>query len=315
MNELRWILLAVGVAFIAGLYLWGTRSRWQGRGETEGSRRPAVFTGSAQGFETAADAPVDFADDDVEERVPQAESRAEPRLEQRIEPSFDDDVDPLEAPGPRRIAFDDDGEFETPAIGRREPTLTSTRTEPAPVAAPASTPTLRQEPTLRAEPAPSARPVAEPERPPAAPSEPVAPRRAQKIMAIRVTASAPARFDGAQLLAALHSEGLEFGRYEIFHRPHDDGRPIYSVASLREPGTFDIEAMPSTYYPGIALFAVLPGPVTAAEAFDEMVFAARALATHLNGSLADERGAPLTALRVGKLREEALEFERATGSA
>ena len=129
-----------------------------------------------------------------------------------------------------------------------------------------------------------------------------------------MTASAPARFDGAELLAALRSEGLGFGRYEIFHRLHDDGRPIYSVASLREPGTFDIESMPTTYFPGVAMFAVLPGPVSAAEAFDEMIFAARALATHLNGSLADERGAPLTALRVGKLREEALEFERAAGS-
>jgi cell division protein ZipA len=129
-----------------------------------------------------------------------------------------------------------------------------------------------------------------------------------------VTASAPARFDGAELLKALRSEGLGFGRYEIFHRLHDDGRPIYSVASLREPGTFDIESMPTTYFPGVAMFAVLPGPVSAAEAFDEMIFAARALATHLNGALADERGAPLTALRVGKLREEALEFERAAGS-
>jgi FtsZ-interacting cell division protein ZipA len=45
-----------------------------------------------------------------------------------------------------------------------------------------------------------------------------------------------------------------------------------------------------------------------------MIFSARALATHLNGVLEDERGAPLTALRVGKLREEALEFERTTGS-
>jgi hypothetical protein len=55
--------------------------------------------------------------------------------------------------------------------------------------------------------------------------------------------------------------------------------------------------------------------VGAAEAYDEMNFSARALATHLNGALADERGAPLTALRVGKLREEALDFERSFGPA
>jgi hypothetical protein len=115
--------------------------------------------------------------------------------------------------------------------------------------------------------------------------------------------------------ARLRAEGLGFGRYEIFHHLHDDGRPIFSVASLKEPGTFDIESMETTQYPGVAMFAVLPGPVPAADAFDDMIFTARALATHLNGALADERGAPLTALRVGKLREEALEFERSSGQA
>jgi cell division protein ZipA len=312
MNELRWILLAAGVLLIAGLYLWGTRTRWQGRGETEGSRRPAVFTGGAKGFETAASVPPDDVDVDVDVDadvdIEEPDFRVDARAERRIEPSFgQDEVGALDAPEPRRVDFDDESDFETPAIGRREPTLSSTRTD--------SVPTLRPEPTLRVEPTLSARPIEVAEPPHTAPSEAPAPRRSQKIIAIRVTASAPARFDGQELLGALRAEGLGFGRYEIFHHLHDDGRPIYSVASLREPGTFDIEAMPTTYYPGIALFAVLPGPVPAAEAFDEMIFSARALATHLSGSLTDERGAPLTALRVGKLREEALEFERGAGSA
>ena len=316
MNELRWILLVAGVLLIAGLYLWGTRTRWQGRGETEGSRRPAVFTGGAKGFETAASVPSDDIDIDVDDDVDldidieEPEFRVESRAPRRIEPSFDqDEVHARDAPEPRRVDFDDESDFESPAIGRREPTLSSTRTD--------SVPTLRPDPTLRVEPTLGARPIEVAGPPQAAPSEAPAPapRRAQKILAIRVTASAPARFDGAELFAALRSEGLGFGRYEIFHRLHDDGRPIYSVASLREPGTFDIEAMPTTYYPGVAMFAVLPGPVPAADAFDEMIFSARALATHLSGSLTDERGAPLTALRVGKLREEALEFERGAGSA
>jgi cell division protein ZipA len=309
MNELRWILLAAGVILIAALYLWGMRSRWQGRGETEGTRRPAVFTGGAQGFETQVEEAMD-ADAADEPAVLRADAR-------RIEPSFgstdgfdadiDLDDDGLDAPAPQRRAaiLDDESELERPALARREPTLSSVRTEPSPALS-------RQEPTLQVEPVAPARRA----EPTAAPEPTAAAARApQKIIAIRVTALAPVRFDGAALLESLRAEGLGFGRYEIFHHLHDDGRPIFSVASLKEPGTFDIESMEMTQYPGVAMFAVLPGPVPAADAFDDMIFTARALATHLNGALADERGAPLTALRVGKLREEALEFERSSGQA
>jgi cell division protein ZipA len=304
MNELRWILLAAGVVLIAGLYLWGMRARWTGRGDTAASRKPAVFSGGAQGFEqtVADDARAAEADEPV---VLRAESR-------RIEPSLGDDVldadmddDAEQGGGPvarRPSILDDEEELERPAVERREPTFSATRAETAPGA--------RQEPTLQSE-APVTRRV----EPTVAPAPEPPKRPPQKILAIRVTSIAPSRFEGAELLEALRSEGLSFGRYEIFHRLHDDGRPIFSVASLKEPGTFDPGEMPETHYPGIALFAVLPGPVSAAEAFDEMIFSARALATHLNGALADERGAPLTALRVGKLREEALDFERSFGQA
>jgi cell division protein ZipA len=275
MNELRWILLVAGLLLLGGLYLWGMRGRWRGQGDDDGSRRPAVFTGGVQGFETGETVPED------------SEEPAVLRAERRVEPGFDDDAAGTEMPPARHIDFDDDAALETPAIGRREPTFS---TRPEPVAAPA-----HSEPEIREEPA---APVTRP----------------QKIMAIRVSAQAPARFDGADLLDALRAEGLGFGRYDIFHRLHEDGRPIFSVTSLREPGTFDLQDMPNTHYTGIAMFTVLPGPVSAVDAFDEMVFTARALATHLSGALADERGAPLTALRVNKLREEVLEYERGQGA-
>ncbi len=310
MNELRWILLVAGALLIAGLYLWGTRTRWQGRGEAEASRRPAVFTGGAKGFETEVPVPPDDADVDergirVPRRIPcRAPHRAWLRTRTKS----------TRLMRRNRVA----------SISTTRATSNLRRSgganRPCPRPEPMPSPTLRPEPPLarRADAEARARSRRCRASRSAAPSETTGAgttARRRRSLAIRVTAAAPARFDGAQLLAALRAEGLGFGRYEIFHCLHDDGRPIYSVASLREPGTFDIEAMPTTYYPGIAMFAVLPGPVPAAEAFDEMIFAARALATHLSGSLTDERGAPLTTLRVGKLREEALEFERGAGSA
>jgi FtsZ-interacting cell division protein ZipA len=46
-----------------------------------------------------------------------------------------------------------------------------------------------------------------------------------------------------------------------------------------------------------------------------MLFTARALATHLEGALSDDKGVPLTAQRAGRMREEALEFERSLHAA
>ncbi len=304
MNELRWILLVAGALLIAGLYLWGMRSRWQGRGETEASRRPAVFTGGAQGFETAVAS--ELVDDDGD-GAGQPDFRVETRAERRIEPSFDDDsVDASEATSARRVEFDDEGDFETPAIGRREPTLASTRSETATIS--------RLEPTLRVEPTLDVHPIEASEPPPAAlPAATPVPRRAQKIRAARHGVRSRALRRRPVARGAWHrGAGL---------RPLRDLPPVArrwpTDLQRRQParaGHVRHRDDADDLLPRCRHVCGAAWPVSAADAFDEMIFAARAMATHLNGSLADERGAPLTALRVGKLREEALEFERGAGS-
>jgi len=89
----------------------------------------------------------------------------------------------------------------------------------------------------------------------------------------------------------------------------------WTPASLLEPGTFDPAKMDTAAYPGIAIFTVMPGPLPAARAFDELLDTARAMAHRLGGQLQDERGAPLSVQRVFKLREEVVAFERTLGSA
>jgi len=314
MTELRWILLAAGLVLIAGIYAWGMRARSRAGRADEAETRPAVFTGGASGFErpepsVAADDP-----ETEEERrlsVPAASRRIEPSL------TIDDDggdTTPRE-PG-ARIDFEDDV-TTLPGLGaRREPTVSmhgelvsGGRAEPT-LRPRATPPAVEPEVAIAAtRPAPVAH-----ESPPA-PTEAKPQKAPQRIFALRVTAQAAERFDGLALLEALRAESLTHGRYDIFHRLHTDGRPVFSVASLKEPGRFDLQTMPATQYPGVALFAVMPGPVSAAEAFDEMLFTARALATHLTGTIGDERGVPLTAARVAAFREEVLEFERALGSA
>ena len=259
----------------------------------------------------------------------------------RIEPGIAIDEESLDTQRPaieRRAGFEapaDDAAQGTHA-SRREPTL-GRRDETEASGRPEAAAGVRVEPTLTSRPEPAQgvrveagerRPepesarraspaIAVPDAPkPAADAASAKVRRIpQKIFAVRVGAVGASKFAGERVLEALQAENLRFGRYDIFHCLHEDGRPVFSVASLRDPGTFDLAEMVHTEFPGILVFTVLPGPVDAGDAFDEMLFTARALATHLEGALADDKGVPLTAQRASRMREEALEFERSLHAA
>lgn len=290
MNELRWILLAAGLLLIAAIYAWGLRARRRAAPEHERMTRvepartvPVVPEPATAGHEDADDeAPFEPVETSApeefdEEPVPRP-AAGSGRREPRLEPQFDGGLD-----------------VEPPTI-RLEPRLeakTESRPEP-PVGA-------RVEPRFE----PAGAPAPEPPRKPAP----------QKIVAVRVVAPAGSQFSGEQLLDAIEADGFTFGRYQIFHRLDDAGRPVVSLASLKEPGTFDPAAMPGAQFRGIALFAVMPGPLPGVRSFDELIVTARALAATLGGQLQDERGGPLSLARIGHLREEVAEFERARGAA
>jgi cell division protein ZipA len=131
----------------------------------------------------------------------------------------------------------------------------------------------------------------------------------QKIVTVRVCAAGEARWSGATLLSALELHGLAYGRYQVFHRRHVDGRSLFCVASLIEPGTFDVTRMSSEEFRGITLFAVLPGPVEPLLTIDELLSAARGLAQELAGMVQDSKGMPLSPQRAAALRDDVARFQ------
>ena len=175
--------------------------------------------------------------------------------------------------------------------GRVEPTLADGPTEELPVRA-APPATAATAPTLSSSEAPQSRRV---ER--------------RKILSLRL-AITPQRLEGAKLLESLQAESLQHGKYGIFHRLHTDGSIVFSVASMVEPGTFELEKMSETMYPGITMFTQLPGPVPGMHALNELVACARRLQANLGGTLQDERGVPLTVHRIERMRQEVRDFER-----
>jgi ZipA, C-terminal FtsZ-binding domain len=129
------------------------------------------------------------------------------------------------------------------------------------------------------------------------------PEESRRILALRLVAPQPARFPGRTLRLALAAEGFLLGKFSIFHKPDETNRALLSAASLNRPGSFDLDTMDSQRYGGLSLFIVLPGPRTPQHAFEELLSAARNLNERLEGALQDERGGPLTPLRVASIRE------------
>jgi len=145
----------------------------------------------------------------------------------------------------------------------------------------------------------------------AAPAPPQTPNASeqQKIITVRVCAPGEVRWSGATLLSALELHGLAYGRYQVFHRRHVDGRSLFCVASLIEPGTFDVARMSAEEFRGITLFAVLPGPVEPLLTVDELLGAARGLAQELAGMVQDHKGMPLSPQRAAALRDDVARFQ------
>jgi FtsZ-interacting cell division protein ZipA len=125
----------------------------------------------------------------------------------------------------------------------------------------------------------------------------------RRVVALRLVAPPPDRLAGRALRLALASEGFVLGKFQIFHKPDDQGRAVLSAANLSKPGTFDLATMDVQRFGGLSLFVVLPGPKPPLKAFDELLSTARNLNERLQGALQDERGGPLTPTRIATLRE------------
>lgn len=110
-------------------------------------------------------------------------------------------------------------------------------------------------------------------------------------------------FSGSALKAALHELGLVHGEMGIYHRmDHALKEPLFSVASLVEPGTFPADTMERFESPGIVLFyqpARVPDPLGV---FDNLLDTCHELSAQLDGIEWDESRQPLTLRKIADMR-------------
>lgn len=142
---------------------------------------------------------------------------------------------------------------------------------------------------------------------PAAPAAPLP----DKIVTLFLQARDNHTITGVELLDSSLKSGLVFGRSDIFHRiQEEDIEPIFSMANLTKPGTFDKNAWNTMEIKGVTMFMTLPGPRNALDAWDSMLATSRRLAELLHADLLDDTQAVFTRQRSLQIKEELREYER-----
>src|ERR1700722_5223350 len=279
--ELRWILLALSLVLLAGIWWWGRRRSSQAPGDAQ--LREITPT--------------------VEPQRPAAGPR-ETLSANEAEPETEWGVPPFEPLSIHTHDYEHVPVLDGPMMVSADPApsmnAAPSMAPAAPAAALAAAPVPGRVPTLQPESA---------ERSAVAPVQTPNASEQQKIVTVRVCAPGEVRWSGAMLLSALELHGLAYGRYQVFHRRHVDGRSLFCVASLIEPGTFDVARMSAEEFRGITLFAVLPGPVEPLLTVDELLGAARGLAQELSGMVQDNKGMPLSPQRAAALRDDVARFQ------
>jgi cell division protein ZipA len=304
--ELRWILLGAGVALILGLWWWETR-----KARTTIDPTATWPRGRA---EPSFDDEEQQASKEVPVRAPAFKPTIERLRAQRrpplVEISDDMEVDVSAFVGRDRRRIPEHPPIDVPAI--EEDHTSQDVDEMAAVEAiddDHRAPWVSTHPLTRPEAAPKKQPAEFDEPKAMDPVERnVAEASKQRIVALRLVAN-DEHWDGGLLREAIQAEGLSYGKYSIFHREREDGKTLFYVASMMEPGSFDLAKMDSQVFPGISLFGIVPGPLEAPAAFDLLLATARHLGDRLKGQLQDEQGSTLTAQRILNLREELVHFE------
>ena len=116
---------------------------------------------------------------------------------------------------------------------------------------------------------------------------------------------------GVQLLDAAIKAGLEFGEFDIFHRLQEGtNRPLFSMANLVKPGSFDKAAWNAFETPGVTLFMTLPGLQDGLDIWDAMLATGQRISKLLNAELLDDNQVMLSRQRIAEIRESLREYDR-----
>jgi cell division protein ZipA len=134
-----------------------------------------------------------------------------------------------------------------------------------------------------------------------------------KIVTLYVAARAGQKLHGPDIIVAAEKAGLIYGHMGVFHRlveHHPERGPVFSVANIMKPGSFDMATIQELETPAVAFFLTLPAPVPALDAWEAMLPTAQRLSELLDGVVLDEQRNALGRQRIAHIRDELRAYDR-----
>ena len=134
-----------------------------------------------------------------------------------------------------------------------------------------------------------------------------------KIVSLYVAARAGHTLRGEDIVVAAEKTGLTFGHMGVFHRlveNHPERGPVFSMANILQPGSFDMATIRELETPAIAFFLTLPAPMTALDAWEKLLPNVQRMAELLDGVVLDDSRNALGRQRIMHIREELRAYDR-----
>ncbi len=128
------------------------------------------------------------------------------------------------------------------------------------------------------------------------------------IITLHILPRANEVFSGHRILEILNQLELRFGAMDIFHHygvgEMKVDQPLFSLANMVEPGSFDIKQMDTATVRGLVVFMCLPAAIDGLLIFELMLNTAQRLADSLNGEVCDENRLLISEQKIESIRDQ-----------
>ncbi len=310
MQELRFVLIVVGVLAIAALLfhgLWSSKKEGKAKFGNKPLGKLEVDQGDADSVEQERN--FGAAPEDDFEIIRKERKEPDFGMDNAFDSKFE--ADPLLGGIPEGKPFKEDPEEVPPFIAQKSHDDDVVIEEPVMQEAAPAQPVVEEA-------APSAFDTAMPEAEQPAvvaqtPEEPK-PEPEMQVLVLNVHCAGEEPFVGTELFDSMQQNGLIYGEMNIFHRHVDlsgNGKVLFSVANMMHPGTLEHGDPAEFSTKGISFFMTLPCYGEAEQNFNLMLRTAQQIADDMGGNVLDEQRNLMTPDRLAGYRRQIVEFKTA----